>query len=88
LPGWPEATRDGGKGLAAEPRTKYDDGLVVHPHEAAEFGEPAAGQGGPLAGADGAERVATLGGGVGEEGPEVGLSCLRGRAGFQGVAHQ
>jgi hypothetical protein len=61
LPGWREAARDGGEGFAAQPWAERDHGSVVHPREAAELGEPVAGQGRPLTRADGAEQMAAFG---------------------------
>ena len=71
LPERRETMRNAGEGFGAEPWTERDDGLVIHPHEAAEFGDSMAGRGWPLAGADGAEQMAALGRSVREQGSEI-----------------
>jgi hypothetical protein len=81
-------TRHGGESFAAQPLTERDHGPVVHPREAAELAEPAAGRGRSLNSADGAEQMAAFRGSVREQESEVGLPCLWRRPGFEGFIHQ
>jgi hypothetical protein len=88
LPDWREAKRDCAESLAAQPWTERDDGLIIHPREAAELGEPIAGQGRPLTTADSAEQMTAFRSSMCEQESEMGLSCLGRRLDLQGLIHQ
>jgi len=88
LPDWRETTRDCGESFAAQPWAERDDGLVVHPREAAELGEPTAVRDRSLTRANGADQMVSFGGNVRKQEPKICLPCLGRRPGLQCLIHQ